>query len=178
MPSNKIETIDVLQIGSREHYVLPNMFFDMGLLRYLHTDFVSDAPTFLANCLRLIPKNLFTDTIVQRARDRISGLPKQHIKSNPLFGVLHTYRQNKIKDSIDKALYQHKQWEEFSNLVLSNIDKPAQVTLGFRGVLPVFEKLKGKTIRILWQNDGGWHEANVVKEEQINNVECIKFIYK
>ena len=112
MTKGKIKTVDVMQIGGREHYVLPKMFNDMGLLRYLHTDFLSDAPTLLARCLKLIPRSLFKKTIIQRARDRKSGLPAKNVKSSPLFGVLHTYKQRQICDSVEKAIYQHKQWEK------------------------------------------------------------------
>jgi glycosyltransferase involved in cell wall biosynthesis len=158
------KSVDVIQIGAREHYALPLMMNHLGLLRYLHTDFYVHDPGLLLNLIDIFPIPHRVYLLIKKMMSRTSPLPKSRVKRHIIFGLQTAIQGVKIKGASDRSVYFSEQSEAFERVVHCDLRKPADVTVGFRGVLPIFENLEGRSFRILWQNDGGWYEVELMKQ--------------
>jgi glycosyltransferase involved in cell wall biosynthesis len=157
-------SIDVIQIGAREHYSLPLMLDSMGSLRYLHTDFYIGSNSLIRRIIEMMPISIQSNTSFKKALSRNSSLPKRKVKTHCLFGIYTNYKKYFVSDASERASYFSNQARYFSKLLKKDLEKPADITIGFRGVLPIFEKLRGRTLRVLSQIDGGWYEVEIMKD--------------
>lgn len=88
----------IAQIGARMHYAVPLMFNRRGLLSKLHTDFyLSKLEHKFLNYFKNISP-LFVKMMLGRTT---SGLPKDKIISNKLFGILYAIKLRRSKTRSD-----------------------------------------------------------------------------
>lgn len=158
------KSVDVIQMGAREHYSLPMMMNHLGLLRYLHTDFYIHNPEFLLNIIGNFPLPYKMILLIKKIMSRTSPLPKSRVKRHIIFGLRTAIQGAKIKGAANRSVYFNKQSEAFERVVRCDLSKPANVTVGFRGVLPIFNSLEGRSFRVLSQIDGGWYEVELMKK--------------
>lgn len=170
MKSDKSLCVDVVQVGAREHYAVPTMLHECGLLRQFHTDVYTGPGSWLGPICQL-PVLARASTALKRLSQRRSDLPASKVFPHNLIGLRGTYRLRRAKTAAAQAHAHHWMTHAISRAYLRNLRTPADATIGFRGSDVLFEGLRGKSLCILDQIDGGIHEAITVRAEVERHLE-------
>lgn len=160
-----LPSVDVFQIGAREHYMVPEMLRGLGLLRYLHTDLYvgKGSPIgFISRLAQFLPSN----KRFRKLLDRTSSLPSENVKTYILEGVLGQISLAKSNSVRAETEANHNFQNALSKSIVNNTDPPPDVIVGFRGSDELFKAWHGQAACVLDQIDGALHEVEIIRAEQ------------
>ena len=158
-------TVDVVQIGARRHYAVPLMLESAGLLRHFHTD-VYCGPGSSLHLLQNLPASLRSRAGLRKMLERTSTLPAARVRAHNRIGLAAKWRMRSTHETMDRMRVHHRLQDELNAAVLRETRTPADLTYGFRGAETLFTGLKGRSVCVLDQIDGGIHAVTLVRREQ------------
>ncbi len=158
-------TADTVQTGAREHYMIPRIFHSLGLLRWFYTDCYCGPGSWLES-LSLVPDPVLRLAHLASLAGRRSDLPASKVRAANLLGLSALARLRFTRSTYEKTLAHHSFRRRLFERVRRATRTPADVVVGLRGADLLFDCFKGKSLCVLWQNDGGLHEVEVVRDEQ------------
>jgi len=164
MALTSTRSVDVIQIGAREHYAVPLMMERLGLLRAFHTDIYAGRGSWIYP-LSVVAGPLARFDRVRKMLGRRCDLPARKVFAHNFIGFVHHVQLRCSTGQMEAMHANHRIAREIDRAYLRSIASPADATIGFRGSDYLFEQLAGRTLRVLDQIDGGIHEVRVVHEE-------------
>jgi glycosyltransferase involved in cell wall biosynthesis len=156
--------VDVLQMGAREHYMLPMALHQLGHLRKFHTDLYcgkGSILSFVNPFLRSIPV-----AALQSLSSRSSGLPGSSVESNNFLGLVNLLLVNRASTTLQRTLLYHVFFNLFAERYYQATNSTPDLLIGFKGVGAIAERYGSEIPYLLDQIDGGYHEIIAVMNEQ------------
>ena len=158
-------SVDVLQVGAREHYAVPRMLHSLGTLRTLHTDAYCGPGSWL-HALRNVPSRLRQRGALRRLLERTSDLPSNVVCAHNSKGLAAQWRLRSATTAESRMRIHHDFAKRLAQVVIRDSRGLPDAYVGFRGVGALFELVAGRARCILDQIDGGTEEVRLVRKEQ------------
>lgn len=165
MRSEGSRSVDVMQIGAREHYAVPRMLHELGLLRHMYTD-VYAGPGSALHLPIAIARRLGFRKRLKKLSDRTSSLPKEKVRANNLLGLQKHISLRNSSTVLEETREFHDFQNQLSRWTVGQMTAPPDAIVGFRGSDELFQSLHPNSACILDQIDGAVYEVDIIKREQ------------
>jgi glycosyltransferase involved in cell wall biosynthesis len=154
-----------MQIGAREHYAVPRMLHELGLLRRMYTD-VYAGPGSALHLPIAIARRLGFGKRLKKLSDRTSPLPKEKVRANNLLGLQKHLSLRNSSTVLEETREFHDFQNQLSRWTVGQMTALPDAIVGFRGSDELFRLLHANSACILDQIDGAVYEVDIIKREQ------------
>ena len=161
-------SVDVVQVGAREHYAVPRMLASLGYLRHLHTDAYAGRGSWL-RYLQCLPNSIRARAGLRGLIERKSAIEPHHIRAHNVAGLLSSFKLRRQSTTIGRMHLHHALAQTLADRIAESPNDQPDAYLGFRGIGALFQRVKGVATCVLDQIDGGIEEVHIVRAEQEAN---------